>query len=165
MVVIYECQSCQRSELDTGAGAVVLDDVAAAALGCGAQERDLAREGRVVRRGEALPASVKRAVRLRDRNRCRVDGCGRRRYVDVHHIEQRAAGGVHARGNCCLLCTTHHRMLHEGTLRIAGDADGTLTFFGGDGSPLVPERGEVSGDDPIECATRQGWSRRRLIMR
>jgi hypothetical protein len=96
-VVLYECQSCGRAELETGKGAVELGDGAAAAVGCGAVVRDLRSEGRVVRRGGPIPKAVRRAVLLRDRGRCRVPGCERRRYVDVHHREARAEGGEHSR--------------------------------------------------------------------
>ena len=135
-VVLYECQSCQRTELDTGAGPVEVGAGAAAALGCGARVRDLRTEGRAVRRGGPLPKAIERAVRLRDRNTCRVLGCHRRRYVDVHHITSRADGGEHSRGNCVCLCTTHHSLLHEGRLRIEGDADGELMFHDAAGAPL-----------------------------
>ena len=92
-VVLYECRTCRRTELETGAGPIELGDGAAAARGCGAPVRDLRTEGRIERRGGPLPASVERAVRLRDRDRCRVPGCYRRRYVDVHHIQERSRGG------------------------------------------------------------------------
>jgi hypothetical protein len=36
--------------------------------------------------------AIERAVRLRDRNTCRVPGCRRRRYVDVHHITFQSEG-------------------------------------------------------------------------
>jgi hypothetical protein len=135
-VVLYECQSCARTELDTGAGALELEDGAAAALGCGARVRDLRTEGRIVRRGGPLPAAIERTVRLRDRNTCRVPGCHRRRHVDVHHITLRSEDGEHSRGNCVCLCTTHHRLLHDGHLRIEGDADGELRFEGETGAPI-----------------------------
>jgi hypothetical protein len=140
-VVLYECRTCQRTELETGAGPVELGDGAPATLGCGAPVRDLRTEGRIERRGGPLPASVARAVRLRDRDRCRVPGCSRRRYVDIHHIDERAAGGVHSRRNCLCLCDTHHRMLHERRLVITGDAEGAIDFRDGSGRPLV---------DPLE---------------
>jgi hypothetical protein len=38
-VVLYECQSCQRTEVDTGAGPLEIGAGAAAALGCGARDR------------------------------------------------------------------------------------------------------------------------------
>jgi hypothetical protein len=79
-VVLYECRSCARTELETGAGPIELGDGTAAALGCGAKVCDLRTEGRIERRGGPLPRAVARAVRLRDRDRCRVPGCSRRRY-------------------------------------------------------------------------------------
>ncbi len=135
-VVLYECQSCLRAEVDTGAGPLELGAGAAATLGCGARVRDLRTEGRVVRRGGALPKAIDRAVRLRDRNGCRVPGCRRRRYVDVHHITYQSEGGEHSRSNCLCLCTTHHSLLHDGRLRIEGDAEGELVFRDATGAPL-----------------------------
>src|SRR5262245_4958296 len=135
-VVLYECQSCGRTELETGAGAVELPDGAAAALGCGARVRDLRTEGRIVRRGGPLPGAIERAVRLRGRNSCRVSGCRRRRYVDVHHIASRSEDGEHSRSNCVCLCTTHHKLLHDSRLRIEGDAEGELLFYDEAGAPI-----------------------------
>jgi hypothetical protein len=96
-VVLYECRLCARTELETGRGAVELDDSAASTLACGAPVRDLRTEGLVVARSGPLPAGIRRAVLLRDRGRCRVPGCSRRRYVDVHHIEAQSRGGEHMR--------------------------------------------------------------------
>jgi hypothetical protein len=127
-VVVYECGRCGKSELDTGVGAFELEPAAAATLGCGAREVELAREGRGAQRGGPLPAAIRRAVLLRDRCRCRVPGCSRRRYVDVHHLIPRAEGGEHSRSNCITLCSTHHRRLHEGKLLITGDADAEPVF-------------------------------------
>jgi hypothetical protein len=144
-VVLYECKSCQRTELDTGAGAVVLDGAAAAALGCSAKVRDLDTEGRIVKRGGEVPAAVKRAGRLRDRNRCRNHACGRRRYVDVHHIEHREVGGSHSRANCVCLCTTCHEKLHARELFVEGDADGELFFYDARRELITA----TTGGDPI----------------
>ena len=135
-VVLYECLSCARTEVDTGPGPLELGAAAAAALGCGARVRDLRTEGRVVRRGGPLPRAIDRAVRLRDRHTCRVPNCHRRRYVDVHHLRFQSDGGEHSRSNCVCLCTTHHALLHEGRLRIEGDAEGELMFYGATGAPL-----------------------------
>ena len=96
-VVLYECRDCRRTELETGAGAVELEDGAAAAIGCGHTVRDLRTEGRVVQRGGPMPSATRRAVKLRDRSRCRAPGCHRRRYVDVHHIVPQEHGGEHSR--------------------------------------------------------------------
>jgi hypothetical protein len=127
-VVVYECSRCGKSELDTGVGGFELEPAAAATLGCGAREVELAREGRGVQRGGPLPPAIRRAVLLRDRCRCRVPGCSRRRYFDVHHLVARSDGGEHSRSNCITLCSTHHRRLHEGKLLITGDADAEPVF-------------------------------------
>ncbi len=161
-VVLYECQSCARTEVDTGAGPLELGAGAAAALGCGARVRDLRTEGRVVRRGGTLPKAIERAVRLRDRNTCRVSGCRRRRYVDVHHITFQSEGGEHSRRNCVCLCTTHHALLHEGRLRIDGDAEGELMFHDATGAPIsvavASQRGTaaVTGMASAPVASQRG---------
>ncbi len=144
-VVIYECRSCASSALDTGVGLLELPPAAAAAIACGGTEIDLATEGRAVRRGGPLPSAIRRAVMLRDHCRCRVPGCNRRRYVDVHHIIPQASGGVHSRKICLVLCTTHHRLLHEGKLQVTGDADGELSFLDARGEPFAVPSGEAAG--------------------
>jgi hypothetical protein len=154
-VVLYECTTCKRTEVETGAGPIEVGDAPAATLGCGAAVIDLEKEGRVERRGGPLPAAVARAVRLRDRDRCRVPGCSRRRYVDVHHLVERARGGVHSRKNCLCLCNTHHRMLHERQLVITGDPEGAIDFFDGTGRQVGgprPDAGMTQGGSPDGAA-------------
>jgi hypothetical protein len=175
-VVLYECTSCKRTEVETGGGPIEVGDVAAAALACGAPVVDLEREGRLERRGGPLPTAVARAVRLRDRDRCRVPGCTRRRYVDVHHLTERVRGGIHSRKNCLCLCNTHHRMLHERQLVITGDPEGAIDFFDAAGRKLaqpgghdaLTQGGSSSGAAPMlsddggrllaTMGARGGWS-------
>ena len=160
-VVIYECKSCASSALDTGVGLLELPPGAAAAIACGVTEVDLASEGRAVRRGGPLPSAIRRAVMLRDHCRCRVPGCNRRRYVDVHHIIPQASGGEHSRRNGLVLCTTHHRLLHEGKLQVSGDAEGELFFLDARGQPLVDvsaaasDRARAAGPDATLTASPQ----------
>jgi hypothetical protein len=136
-VVVYECRRCAQSGLDTGVGLFELEPAAATTLACGAREIDLASEGRSVQRGGPLPAAIRRAVLLRDHCRCRVPGCNRRRYVDVHHLIARSNGGEHSRSNCITLCSTHHRRLHEGQLLIIGNADAQPHFYDAALQPLA----------------------------
>jgi hypothetical protein len=150
-VVVYECDGCRKCELDTGVGPFELEPAAAATLACGAREVDLASEGRAVQRGGPFPAAIRRAVLLRDRCRCRVPGCNRRRYVDVHHLLPRSEGGEHSRRNCITLCSTHHRRLHEGKLLITGDADAEPVFQD------AAKRAIATFDEPGDARTaRQG---------
>ena len=128
-VVLYRCRVCGQTEVETGSVPVPLTPAQADRLGCGAKVIDLATEGRDEEStSSAMPAAVRRAVLARDRARCRV--CGRRRYVDVHHLVPRSQGGAHSRSNCATLCTSCHAALHEGRLRADGDADQSLRWFG-----------------------------------
>lgn len=142
-VVLYECQRCRRTELETGAGAVDLEPSAAATVGCGAETRDLRSEERVAPRGGEVSAAVRRAVWLRDRSRCRVPGCAQRHYVALHPFDRCVDDGADARSRCCLLCTRHHRLVHEGQLRIEGDADGELLFVAAE-EPTDDDHGAAS---------------------
>jgi hypothetical protein len=177
-LVAYACKECSRTELDTGSNVLELDAASRATFCCGASVVDLEQEGRSVTSGGNLPAAVRRAVMLRDRCRCRVPGCGRRRYVDVHHLTSLAEGGVHSRANCVLLCTTHHRRLHEGKLSITGDADGELDVRDTGGVAIddraIDDREDAAvtatqgGSSPEECllrvmSQRGGWSTDELV--
>ena len=72
----------------------------------------------VGRRTRQIPSAIGRALWLRDGG-CRAPGCGRRRHLHAHHIHEWAEGGATKLSNLVLVCTTHHRMLHEGKLSAA----------------------------------------------
>ena len=67
----------------------------------------------VGRKTRVVPAAIKRALWARDKG-CRFPGCGRKRFVDAHHIEHWSAGGETSLANLMLLCTQHHALVHEG---------------------------------------------------
>lgn len=100
------------------------------------------------RRTRTIPASVRRALDRRD-DGCRYPGCTHRHYVDAHHIEHWADGGSHRLDNLVLLCTFHHRLVHEGGFRVSGDANGSLTFYRADGR-AVPQPGDDSAESFLE---------------
>ena len=62
----------------------------------------------------------------RDGYRCAVPGCSNPTWIDVHHIVARSDGGRHTDANTCVLCTGHHRLVHEGRLRLWRDEQGAL---------------------------------------
>jgi hypothetical protein len=74
----------------------------------------------VGRQSRVVPQAIKRALWARDRG-CRFPGCGRRRFVDAHHIEHWSAGGETSLANLMLLCSKHHTLVHEGGFRIEKD--------------------------------------------
>jgi hypothetical protein len=69
-----------------------------------------------------IPPALRRAVLRRDERRCRVAGCRNATFLDLHHIQPRSEGGSHSADNLVTLCSAHHRALHRGELRGAGDA-------------------------------------------
>jgi len=65
----------------------------------------------VGRKTRTIPPSVRRALEVRDRG-CRFPSCGLR-FTDAHHIRHWADKGETRLDNLLLLCSHHHRLLHE----------------------------------------------------
>ncbi|MEN8007195.1 MAG: HNH endonuclease [Candidatus Krumholzibacteriota bacterium] len=60
-----------------------------------------------------IPPRVRREVLARDRHRCQTPGCGRTRFLEVHHKVPRSGGGSNSRENLVTLCGSCHRLWHE----------------------------------------------------
>ena len=43
----------------------------------------------------------------------RGERCENRRWIDVHHVRPRSLGGANTLENLVMLCSAHHRMVHE----------------------------------------------------
>ena len=78
---------------------------------------------------------MRRQVLLRDHQMCQVPGCRNTLAIDVHHIVPRCEGGTHHAHNQLVLCTVHHRAIHEGKLHVSGRAPDALVFQHADGTP------------------------------
>jgi hypothetical protein len=92
----------------------------------------------VGRRTRSIPPAIRRALWLRDRG-CRFPGCGHTRFLHGHHVRHWMAGGETRLDNLVLLCSRHHRALHEGGCSIErASADGGLVFRIADGKSLLP---------------------------
>ena len=113
-------------------------------------EDDHGRPLDVGRKQRTVPTPLKRALYSRDRG-CTFPGCERKRYLDAHHLKHWAEGGDTSLENLTLLCTHHHRCLHEGGFRIAREADGELRFQRADGRtiPRFGYRVEDFTDDDV----------------
>lgn len=84
-----------------------------------AQKLDLAAQERQCR------ADVKR----RDKGKCRIPGCKEAAHHH-HHIVYRSRGGKWRAENICLLCASHHRLVHDGLITISGNANEELIIHG-----------------------------------
>ena len=60
-----------------------------------------------------IPPRVRRQVLARDQHRCLAPGCGRTRFLEVHHITPRNQGGSNRPENLITLCGSCHRLVHE----------------------------------------------------
>jgi hypothetical protein len=81
---------------------------------------------------QTIPPALRRSVIERDRHRCRVPGCSNATYVDLHHVQPRAAGGQNEAHNLITLCGAHHRAVHRRHL-VLDNSTGVLRFRHADG--------------------------------
>ncbi|MGH9026200.1 MAG: DUF222 domain-containing protein [Acidimicrobiia bacterium] len=80
----------------------------------------------VGRASRTAPAALRRALVVRDRG-CVFPGCDRPpAWCDVHHLVHWTKGGPTCRDNCVLLCSSHHRMVHEGGWDLRRARDGRI---------------------------------------
>jgi hypothetical protein len=85
--------------------------------------------GRVSREPSAW---MMRQLRYRDRE-CRFPACGARRFTQAHHVVWWENGGRTDLDNLVLLCTFHHKLVHEYGWAVRRDPDGTISWFRPDG--------------------------------
>jgi hypothetical protein len=111
---------------------VVLEDRAGNALGLGRMSRE-------------PPAWMARQVRYRDRG-CRFPGCGTRAFTEAHHVRWWRNGGRTDLANLLLICSFHHRLVHEHGWSVRRDPDGALQWFRPDG--IRYQAGPSPGADP-----------------
>ncbi len=105
------------------------------------------------RKTRTVPAAIRRALDLRDSG-CQFPGCNHTRFVDAHHVEHWANGGKTALSNLVLLCSHHHKHVHELGFEVRAEQDGTFAFFRPNGRRI-----EAAGDrvrKPIAPSLPQG---------
>jgi hypothetical protein len=110
---------------------VVTEDEGGAPLNVGRKQRNVS-------------TSIRRALWARDRH-CTFPGCHRTRFVDAHHVQHWVEGGPTSVDNLVLLCSHHHRLLHEGGYGIRRDYQGEHYFVRADGR-AIPRCGYVADD-------------------
>jgi hypothetical protein len=88
---------------------------------------------------DTVPASIRRAVRLRDRHCQWAGGCAQPAAAcDVHHVRHQADGGQTSLGNCVLLCRFHHLIvIHRWGWTLVLNPDGTTTAWNKDKTKIL----------------------------
>jgi hypothetical protein len=107
-IVLYQCEDCGQTRVQTSRGALSLSAGVAEQAVCDAQI--LGKDG--MNRSTIPPARRKRVL-ARDHYQCTSPGCGNTRFLEVHHIKPRARGGINQEENLTTLCSACHRLLHE----------------------------------------------------
>ncbi|MEL7449058.1 MAG: DUF222 domain-containing protein [Pseudomonadota bacterium] len=103
----------------------------------------------VGRKQRTIPTAIDRALWARDRG-CRFPGCCNTRYVHAHHVKHWSHGGETSLDNLVLLCSRHHRLVHEGGYSLRTDYRGAWYFARPDGR-AVPAMGYQPQDTTDDC--------------
>jgi hypothetical protein len=87
------------------------------------------------------PPWLRRALLHRDRG-CQFPGCGARRFLHCHHIWHWIRGGPTELGNLVLVCSFHHKLVHEHGWNVELGDPGTSRWYrpGGRRYMLGPEQ-------------------------
>jgi hypothetical protein len=99
------------------------------------------RDGHVVgigRVSRTAPPWLKRQLLHRDRG-CTFSGCECRRWLHAHHIHHWTRGGETNIDNLILVCTFHHKFLHEYGWTVQLDPSGAAHWFRPNGKRFGPD--------------------------
>lgn len=84
------------------------------------------------------PAWMERQVRWRDGG-CTFPGCGTMAFTEAHHIRWVRFGGATTLENLALVCSFHHRLVHEHGWGMRRLPTGELAWYRPDGRRYEPE--------------------------
>ena len=115
------------------------------------------------RKSRIVPTGIRRALESRDRT-CRYPGCSHTKWLDSHHIQHWADGGATSLENLILLCTYHHRLMHEGGFSIQKRGIGGYYFAKHDGRPIELSEGQTLAEGEETWAHRPwSWGKERRL--
>ncbi len=83
------------------------------------------------------PPWLVRQLRRRDRG-CTFPGCDARWFLHAHHIWHWGRGGPTDLDNLVLVCTFHHKLVHEYGWQVELDSRDVVTWRRPDGTPFDP---------------------------
>jgi hypothetical protein len=113
----------------------VLEDGSARPLGLGRMAREPS-------------AWMLRQLRYRDVG-CTFPGCGSQRFTKAHHVTWWRHGGVTDLDNLVLVCSFHHKLVHEHDWRVELGDDGVTRWFRPDGHSFRPGPSERPRTEPL----------------
>jgi hypothetical protein len=110
----------------------------------------------VGRKTRVIPTALRRAMGERDQGCC-FPGCNAR-STQGHHVEHWADGGETKLDNLVSMCKRHHRLVHEGGVRLRLDDARQPVFSRPDGAEIHGQPAAPTlRADPVETVTL--WNR------
>jgi hypothetical protein len=153
---LHEGSTEPGAYLDAGETGIPIANDTARRLACDAIRQIVLEDTRGVpiklgRRTRTVPAHIFRLLKHRDKH-CRAPGCTRTRGLHAHHLVHWADGGQTDLDNLILLCSRHHRLLHEHHWQICGHPSQpeTIEFRRPGGDVITPWR-----PPPLDARVRE----------
>jgi hypothetical protein len=140
-VVIHVRAGAEANGADVEFGPVIHPETARRLL-CEARTQTVAEDergdplglGRMTRHPSAW---MLRQLRYRDGG-CVFPGCASERFAKAHHVTWWRDGGRTDLDNLVLVCSFHHKLVHEMGWRLERDGDGVVRWSKPDGEPYRP---------------------------
>ena len=104
-------------------------------------------------RSRSIPPKVRRTALYAFGGGCAVPGCTNRLWIHLHHPERYGNGGEHTPDNLLPLCSSHHRMDHNGDMA-SSIVDGHARFEFLDGTVRTRPMPHM-GHTPLPAQRRQ----------
>jgi len=104
-VVVYTCKKCGKSEVQTDRGP---KPISTEVVHCDAVIHEPSQPNR-----STIPPKTRQAAMIKANHRCETPGCGRTRFLEVHHRRPRSLGGSNEVTNLQVLCSSCHQLVHQ----------------------------------------------------
>ena len=161
-IAITVCKEC-KSGRQTGAGtSFPISAPAVEEAHCDAEYIDITEGGVRVKAHRSISPATRRHVVRRDDLRCRYKSCRSSKFLHVHHIVHRANGGTNDADNLILLCSGHHRMVHDGLITIPGKVPDGLNdglSFGAKAPPSTQAVDKTAIEQVRAALVRMGFKK------
>jgi hypothetical protein len=125
-IALTVCEGCRQGWQEGGGQRIAVDAAAVERAECDAQHIGSIHAEVPARSYQDISPAVRRLVKARDADRCRIPGCRSARNIDLHHLEHRADGGGHDPSNIICVCGSCHRAIHDGRLIVSGTATNVI---------------------------------------
>ncbi len=119
---IHHCPECESSKVQTSKGELEISqaDFERAQCDCQIEVSNEVADGEldrnltpsIKRNKTSIPPATRRQVLANARHKCETPGCENTRFLEIHHIIPRSAGGTNNPENLKCLCSACHSLAH-----------------------------------------------------